>query len=379
MSSRSSPIEAREALADALPQGPECTQAPLDAVGQVLSRDVRLPRSIPGHPLGAMDGFAVREADVPGTVTPVGRSAPGDEAPQRLEPGTACRTLTGAPVPANADHVVPIENVREKVEAVHVPSQPTRSNIVPEGEAVQAGVTVPAGTRIDPGLAETLATQGIDPVHVRALPRIKIVPLGDELVEGKVIDTVAPLLEHLLAGDPGSVERSPPRPDDEDVLDELMNDPAPVVVTTGGTGPSEKDQAYHYSPDKRLFDGVNVKPGKPVQASRREEGGAWVALPGNPTSALFTFQAIVLTALRRQLTPSGDAAAEPVPHRVAQPIDGHPKKWKIVPVRVSRQGVVPVGDGPSLATGWWRGSDGVVLLQPATSLEEGSRTEVRVW
>lgn len=374
-----SPLGARRKLFDALPAGSQEGLGPLQAVGRRTARPLMLPRSEPAHPLSAMDGYAVRDADVPGTLPVVAETTPGDPAPGALEEQTAMRSLTGAPVPDNADHVVPLENVREKGDAIHVPTRPSKSNIVPTGRAVQAGERISSGTRIDPGLAETLASQGFDRVPVRDLPPIQIAPLGDELVDGTVNDTVAPLIDHLLADEPGIVERLAPQPDSETVLEALMADAPEILITTGGTGPSKRDAANAYDGNNRLFDGVNVKPGKPVQASRTGPQGVWIALPGNPTSALFTFRTLVLPVLRKHLTVGRAVDTKRAVHRVRTPIDGHPKKWKIVPVHLDREGISPVGEGPSLATGWWRGSDGLVLLRPATRLDEGTRAEVLFW
>lgn len=378
MKGRPSPLSGRQLISQALESSERRRFPPAVAIGFTLAEDVTLDRARPPTPLSAMDGFAVRSEEVPAELRLSGTARPGDPPPGPLQSGQAMRTLTGAPVPEGADAVVMQEDVTSTGERFRIPAVRSGANIVPAGKAVEAGTVVPAGTKVGPGLAETLASQGIDEVDVRALPRIRLAPLGDELVSGRIQETVCPILEQLLAAVGASVDRLDPVGDDPQTLRKVLGGPEPVTITTGGTGPSIRDPARRVEVDELLFEGLNVKPGKPLRAAVLEDDGLWIALPGNPTSAIFTFRAIVLPSL---LHASGHASGprRRARHRVAEPLEPHPKKWLIAPVRIEEDGVHPISQGPSLATGWWLDADGLVLLMPSTRIEEDALVEVMHW
>lgn len=379
MTRRDPPPVARDTLSKALDHRRHRPELAAQAIGSTLAERVRLDEAVPARDLSAMDGYAVRAADTPGELSVAGASRPGDPWSGTLQEGQAVRVLTGGPVPDGADAVAIQEVVEGDGDRLTVPETSPGANVVPKGKAVEGREHVPAGTRLDPALAETLASQGVELVTVRDPPSVQVVPVGDEIVDGDVIDSVSPVIVSLLHRHGVPAHRLDPIPDTADALARALRTDEDLVVTIGGTGPGSRDETRDLPYGSPIVDGVHVKPGKPFHARTLPQEAVWTALPGNPTSALFTFRALVLPALLEAAGTPSACGRPSSPQTVAERLDPHRSKWHIRPVSVHPDGIRPVGDGPSLATGWWRGADGLVLLQPEEGLDPGDRTEVMYW
>ena len=294
------------------------------ALGQVLARDVVAQVPLPRFDHAAMDGYAVRAADV-GTAderTPVelvvaGSVAAGQQ-PPAVGAGEAVRIMTGAPVPASADLVVPFEWTDRGAAVVRIRrSAAAGSHIRRQGEDVAAGsVAIAEGTRLAPHHIGLLA--GLDVAEVVACrrPRVAIVATGDELTEpGTAPDrrhpaaapdsnTSALAAAAWAAGVP--VVASGPVPDDPELLSarvERMAEASDLVVTTGGVSAGDHDvvkAAFESRPDF-WFGSVAVKPGRPQGVGRVAVSGRSVpvvCLPGTPVAAYLSFLLFVVPALR---------------------------------------------------------------------------------
>lgn len=360
----------------AMPRPRMETRHPLEALGMVLASPAKTAHASPASDVSAMDGYAVRSGDTPGRLTRRATSRPGKPTTSDLLAGECWSILTGAPLPKGADAVVPMEEALWDETTVQVPASRPGSHVVPTGSANPEGLRIRPGTRISIPLAACLAASGTPRVKVHSRLPVRLIPLGSELVDGSVPDFLSPLLAHQLDANGCMVNRIPCVEDDATAMGAALQGPEPLIVTTGGTGPSESDLVARLGADGILFDGINVKPGRPTKAIRLPDGRLWLALPGNPVSALLVTAGILVPALREAL--QGPTLPKPTAP-VAQTIPGHPSRWRITPVLATPKGLVPCEPGPSVAPGWLREADGVVNVPPATTLGVGSFAEVWTW
>jgi len=286
-------------------------QVPIaEAAGRVLAANAAAVVDLPPFPSSAMDGFAVRAADTPGTLPVVARSAAGLPAGQRLEAGEAIGISTGGVVPDGADAVIPIEYVVEHDNSVEIaePVEPG-TNIRPRGGDVQSGgVVCPAGTRLGPGQLGALAAAGLAELSCARRPRAVVLttgtelrPPGEPLGPGEVYEANGLMLAVALASAGAAAERLPAVEDDYDahLVAIARGLEADVLVTSGGVSVGRHDLVRPVLADlgaEEVFWRVAVKPGKPVSFSVR--GSTLVfGLPGNPVSALVGFELFVRPAI----------------------------------------------------------------------------------
>ena len=306
------------------------------ALGLVLAADVVAGVDLPGFDNSAMDGYAVRAAELAGAgpstpvVLPVaGDVAAGDTAQHVLEPGSAVRIMTGAPMPAGADAVVQVELTdggAQRVSLHHAP-QPGAS-VRRRGEDVRTGQHVlPSGTRLGPGHLGLAAAANAAEVLVHPRPRVTVVSTGDELVvpgsaleHGQIVDSNRVMLRALVEAAGAEVADSVHLRDDADevraYLDALPGEPD-LVVTSGGVSMGVYDTVKEVlTADGDVeFVKVAMRPGMPQGCGRVGRSGTpVVTLPGNPVSSLVSFHVFVLPAIRQLagLDPDDDGAFDAV-------------------------------------------------------------------
>jgi molybdopterin molybdotransferase len=291
------------------------------ALGRVVAEEAHAVVDLPPFPSSAMDGFAVRAADTPGTLPVVARIAAGVPAPRALAAGEAMAISTGGVVPDGADCVVPIERVVDRDNDVEIPvSVDHGDNIRPRAGDVSAGdVVVPRGARLHPAQIGALAAAGVTEVRCARRPRVAVLATGTELRRpgeslgpGEVYEANGVLLAAALGEAGADVDVLPAVADDEGAHRAALEVGllADVLVTSGGVSVGPHDLVRGLLRElgvEEVFWGVSVKPGKPVAFGVRGRTLVF-GLPGNPVSSLVGCELFVRPAL---LALQG--AAEPGP------------------------------------------------------------------
>jgi len=286
----------------------ETRMLPLAALrGRFLAAPVVSSLTVPPLDNSAMDGYAVRCADVPqpGVALPVAQRIPAGSVGAPLAPGTAARIFTGAPVPPGADAVV----MQERCELGHdgqviIHQQPTPGmNIRRAGEDIMAGVEIlPAGTRLGPAEIGLAASVGLAELPVRRRLRVALLSTGDELTEpgrplppGGIYNSNRHFLRALFETFGCEVFDAGHVPDTLDATRAALRAAAAqhdLIVTSGGVSVGEED---HVKPAVEAEGALSlwkiaIKPGKPLAFGKvgpRET--AFIGLPGNPVSCFVTF------------------------------------------------------------------------------------------
>ncbi|HYK63374.1 MAG TPA: gephyrin-like molybdotransferase Glp, partial [Patescibacteria group bacterium] len=279
--------------------------------------DIRSPRDIPGFDNSAMDGYAVRAADIAraGASNPIrlrvlNTVAAGAMPTERVEAGTAMRTMTGAPVAEGADAIVPVEQTRGIGETVEILSAvEPRTFIRPRGEDLRQGeVVMEAGKRLTPADLGTLASLNRSTVDVMRRPRVAIISTGDELVDVDQAPTGAQIVNsnaYSLAGavreaggEPTILKVARDRPEEirARFLETFGFDAA---LSTGGVSVGQFDHVKGTLDElgmRQVFHGVAQRPGRPLKFGT-VSGKPIFGLPGNPVSTLVCFYLYARPAL----------------------------------------------------------------------------------
>jgi molybdopterin molybdotransferase len=294
------------------------------SLGRYTSEDVVARRDQPAAPLSAMDGYAVRVADLPGPWTITGESAAGGVPSAPVGRGEAMRIFTGAWLPDGADTVIIQEDVTAEGTTLHLstvdpilPGQHIRTR----GSDFATGTTlVPAGTRLTPGAIAAAIMSGAEQLTVGKRPRVAILTTGDELVQpghtlapGQIPDGNGTMLAAMLAIEPAVVTLPLHIRDDRTILSRVLKDLArrhDVIVTVGGASVGDHDHVRGALGDaggQLDFWKIAMRPGKPLIAGRIGDA-LLLGLPGNPSSAFVT-ATLFLIPLVRHLA----GAANPLP------------------------------------------------------------------
>jgi molybdopterin molybdotransferase len=318
--------------------------------GRVLaSRTVTAAIDVPPFANSAMDGFALRAADAPGELRLAGEVAAGSGAPPPLEAGSALRIMTGAPLPPGADTIVPLEDAVESDGVVRVPAATVGAYVRPVGLDTRAGerVELPAEP-LTPASIAVLASLGIGEVEVRSRPRVAILSTGDELVPpgaalgpGQIHDANSAALAAAVAEAGGEAVALPPARDDPVSTRALVARgvaEADLLVASGGVSVGRRDHvrdAIEQLGSLELWR-IRVQPGKPL-AFGVVAGRPVIGLPGNPVSALVTFELFVRPLLRAMLGLAGDGRLR-VRTQVEERLAKDPERRAYLRVVVQRAG-----------------------------------------
>lgn len=316
-----------------IPELDEETLALMEALGRVLSVDVISELNLPPFANSAMDGYAVRAEDVqhPPTELTVIMDIPAGTAPTGIvRAGEAARIMTGAPMPEGADAVVPVEDTDSQWDAGNnAISLPGRVNIKksvkvgasvrPIGENVAAGQTIlKAGTILRPQDLGMLAGIGVGSPSVKRQPRIVLLTTGDELVPvdmpltpGKIHDSNTYTLASLVKQYGGVPLVLPPASDQLEAVRGLFREaialrPDLIVSSAGvSVGAADFVRTVLEELGQINFWRINLRPGKPLAfgtlGGTDGEPIPFFGLPGNPVSAMVTFEVIVRPVLDKML------------------------------------------------------------------------------
>jgi molybdopterin molybdotransferase len=328
--------QAREQILSRVEVLPEEIVPLLAALDRILAEDVVSAREIPPWPNSSMDGYAVRSADTlaGGSVrlAVVGRIAAGAMPDRAVGPGEASRIFTGAPMPEGADAVIPQEDVEaDAVSIAFSHAIEPGAYVRPRGEDVRQGDRVLApGQAIGPAEIGVLATMGWPRVRVRRRPRVAILSTGNELADlgqepgpGQIpnTNTYALMAQTIEAGgEPINLGVSADRLEDiERRLHAIEH--ADMLVSSAGVSVGDHDLVRaaleKLGAELHLWL-VSMRPGKPITFGSLR-GRPIFGLPGNPVSAMVTFELFVRPALRKMLG-HADLDRPRIAARAAEPI-----------------------------------------------------------
>ena len=356
--------EARAQMLDGLEAKPAEDVSFDDALGRVLAADLTSRTTLPPWDNSAMDGFAVVAADVadasesqPALLRVVGEVAAGAAANVSVEPGSAVRILTGAPVPAGADAVVPVEDTDAPPGVAALPEGvaikrafPSGAHIRRAGSDLRTGQPLlQRGTLLSAAAVALAAAGGYASLAVHGRPRVAVLATGDELVEAgadlgeaQIPDSNSPGLS-AAARDAGAEVRSLgiARDTFESVRDALQKgiEWADVVVASGGVSVGAHDVVKDAFASLGRIDlwRIAVQPGKPL-AFGRSGNTLLFGLPGNPVSSLVTFELFVRPVIRRLAGHVDVVGRETVRATLSDAVRKAPNRRAFIRVRLEQDG-----------------------------------------
>jgi molybdopterin molybdotransferase len=315
--------------------------------GRVLAEEVIASMPLPPFDNSAMDGFALRHADLQGNETVlrlVGEQFAGVAQPLSLQPGECARITTGAPMPPGADTVAIKENCRVEGAAVIAPgATASGANVRRAGEDVRIGDGVlQAGQLLTPARVSLAASLGIASLRVSRKPTVAVFTTGDELIEpgmplahGQIYDSNRDLLMGLLRAEGLEPTAWPRLPDDPKQVEIALRDAGcafDLIITAGGVSAGEKDHLPGVLSEfgETHFWKVKMKPGMPLLFGSLDQARV-LGLPGNPVSVLatyLTFGRALIDTLQGRLEPRPTWHAQLVapldkPHPRREFIRGH--------------------------------------------------------
>ncbi len=303
---------------------PEERVALLDAVGRVLARDAVAPLAMPPWRNSAMDGYAVDAADItaataerPVRLRVLETVAAGAFPSRPVGRGEATRIMTGAPLPDGADTVVRVEDTDGGLETVEIRNaRDAKRNIRARGEDYREGdVVLAAGDALGAAQIGVLASMGMGTVDVYRRPGVALIGSGDELVDldrfsevlagRKIVTSNSYTLTALIRAAGGEAINLGVTPDRPEALRERVERAlqADLIVTSAGASVGEYDYVRQVltslGADLRFWR-VRMRPGAPIGFGI-VRGVPWIGLPGNPVSAMVTFEIFVRPAIQKML------------------------------------------------------------------------------
>jgi len=338
-----------------------------EAAGRVLATPITSDLDIPGFDRATMDGYAVIADSTEGAtpynrvpLTVIGDALPGSPFPRAIGRGTAVRIMTGAPMPAGSDAVLPAESVEADHDApdcvMAIATVSPAKNVGHRGEDIVAGTTVlDAGRVLRPQDVGVISSIGSDRVSVIRRPRVRLVITGNELLPSgsrprgfQITDANGPMLAALAERDGAIVDFPGLVRDDDDAIRAALHADADIVIVSGGSSVGIEDLAPTLvARDGTLaVHGVAMRPSSPTGMGTI--GGRLIfLLPGNPVSALCAYDFFAGRAIRA--------------------LGGRPKEWPYRKVRatLARKISSPIG----------RLDYARVRIAPSTALGTGARAE----
>jgi molybdopterin molybdotransferase len=367
-----------------------------DAAGRVLAADAIAPLDVPAFDRAAMDGYALRGAETAGaseynpiTLPVLGQALPGRPFVGAVRAGAAVRIMTGAPVPAGLDAVLPAEYASEEAGAVQI-AQPVApgQHVGRRGEDLRAGAPALArGRRLRPQDLGVLASLGFAQVEVVRRPAVRIVVTGNEVVapgtpkgEHQIYDANSSLLRALVARDGGRVERHLRLGDDPEKIRAALLEPgADVILVSGGSSVGAEDHAPRILAEvgELPIHGVAMRPSSPAGVGRI--GAVLVfLLPGNPVSCLCAYDFFAGRAIRLRGGRSPDWPHAVRTGVVARKIVSSIGRLDYCRVRFVDGRVEPIATSGAAILSSTTRADGFVIV-PAESEGYGPDAEVTVY
>ncbi|MEZ4600881.1 MAG: molybdopterin molybdotransferase MoeA [Syntrophotaleaceae bacterium] len=288
----------------------------LEGAGRVLTQDIAAPWNMPRWTNSAMDGYAVRASDCQGraTLSVVGFLPAGATADMELQPGTAIKIMTGAPLPFGADAIVPVEETEESEQRVTIKSPVKKgAHIRLQAEDVKAGeCIIPSGTVLRPAEIGMLASFGKVFVSVFRRVRVAVLSTGDELAElgesltdEKIINSNTLALAAALKEIGADITMlGIARDNREDHIQKMREGlKADVLITSAGVSTGDRDYVRDVLEElgaEFIFNKIDIKPGRPTTFGLIGKQPLF-CLPGNPVSTMITFEELVRPALLKMM------------------------------------------------------------------------------
>lgn len=368
-----------------------------DASGRILAQTLVAARTLPPEANSAMDGYALRASDtqgVPRTLRIIGEVPAGGHGEHPLEAGETYRIFTGAPLPPGADAVVMQEETEARGEEVEIRQEVSPGhNVRLAGDDVKAGdVLLEAGGVVGPAEVGAMASQGWVRVPVHRRPKVAILSTGNELVEvggdvsgGRIVNSNNPALAaacRQAGAEPMDLGIAPDDPAEIRARFE-QSLAADVIVSTGGVSVGDHDHVQDVMNTlgfEKDFWKIALKPGKPVLFGRLDHRPVF-GLPGNPVSAIVTFDLLVRPVLR---VLGGDRAPLPpmVRARLSRSARGTKGRANVLFVRleaaVDGWSATPLEGQRSHRQSRTLGAHGLMVVPAGVQREAGEWVEVRI-
>jgi molybdopterin molybdotransferase len=379
--------EAKQRLLDSARPITDSVTLPLaEAIGRIVAEDLLAPITVPPFANAAMDGYALRAADVPAAEIrlPVSQRIAAGSAALPLPPATAARIFTGAPLPEGADTVVMQEYCMAEGEAVIIKRIPLRGEHVrAAGSAMRAGeAMIAAGERLSAAALGLIASVGIAEVTVLRPLRVAVLFTGSELVEpgqplapGKIYNANRYLMLGFLRELGCEVTDQGIIVDDREATRAALRRAAAeadLVLTSGGMSEGDEDHVVASVRAEGRLDvwKIAAKPGKPLAFGSVEQA-AFIGLPGNPVSVWSGLLTLVAPFVRR-CQGMGRTEVEPLPMRADFDYTVKGDRLEFVRVRRNTRGgldVFPSQDSAVIASAVW--ADGLVAVPAGGTVKPG--------
>jgi molybdopterin molybdotransferase len=384
-----------DAVLPSLAELPSEDVALTDAAGRVLAHQVISPVDIPSFARSMMDGFALRGQETEGAspynrlpLKIIGTVLPGRPFERRVEPGAAVRIMTGAPLPAGADAVLPVEQTEIDGDELLVLDQVSPGKHVGQvGEDLRRGdVAAHAGRRLRPQDIGLLSSLGCNRLAVVRRPRVRIAITGSEILpagttpEGfRIADANGPMLAALVERDGGALIASAMVADDPIAIRTALEQPADVILVSGGSSVGQEDYVPKLMAElgELAVHGVAMRPSSPTGMGRIEDRFVFL-LPGNPVSCLCAYDFFAGRAIRAL---GGRLRNWPYPAmrlRLARKLVSTVGRVDYARVRVADGEAEPLAIGGASVLSSTTRADGFVIV-PADSEGYPSGAEVDVY
>lgn len=392
---RRSKVEDATAWVDSVAHCLPSEKVPLaEGAGRVLAGEIVSRVDVPGFDRAMMDGLALRAADTAGATNylrlatkVIGESFPARPFEGKITPGTAIRIMTGSPLPAGADAVLPVEQVQFEEEAVYLCGEvPPGKHVGRQGEDIAIGAAaLPAGRRLRPQDVGLLSSIGVAEVPVVRRPRVRILPTGNELLppgslpsEFHIVDSNSPMLRALVERDGGQVSCSDIVPDDPDKILAAMRDDVDVVLVSGGSSVGEEDHAPQLIANHGTLaiHGIAMRPSSPAGMGTLDEKLVFL-LPGNPASCLCAYDFFAGRAIRQLAGRSGEWPYRRIEAPLSRKLVSVVGRLDYARVAIAGGQAKPIAiSGASILTSTVHADGFVILPADSEGYEKGATVEV---